>query len=1092
MTDFDKEILEIIKKNKGIKARAIADKMGVERKTVNSALYGRLKKYCYQDSNYLWYILNSNETSKTDKQEKKVDIELSNLCNYYLNCLSLEENNGISLYLNGNYSEINNFDISQEINEDAISYLNKTSKKRNYISYIGYPISVETLYSPKKDAYFKVLVPVFLFPLEYNSGNVHISEYPNVNIEIVKKHSSNDTNNLIYDLIQLEEELGLNSSDLDIELDEIATRLQEIRKWNWKDKLDIDNLNSHIHFNDSIEDGIYNKAIVFSCERSPYTQGLESELSLLSQIDKDSYKETALYNWIHSERISSIEKNLENDTLLEVLPLNTEQREAVSKALTSDLTIVTGPPGTGKSQVVTEILLNSVWKNQNALFTSKNNKAVDVVDIRVNSLSNRPIMLRIGNNQYATRMAEIIEDLLSAVTTQTDKDDCIFYNNTYNGLVAEHNNLIKAKKEYINIRNKIDEEEKKIRFFLDSYNYLLCNITKEDTLKLEKFFDSFEKLYFDIQKYQSGIFNKIVWKFIKEKKIKVYQKTSEQLNQVISLYGFKNVDITQNDETIEENNKNIRRFLENCNLYLEYKKDLALFNKMETLESMDIKLYALQKKLSDVAEKLWDKWLAVRPIEITPKLRTEMIQYATAIKLLSSDELNNDVELKSQFSKMQKAMTKILPCWSITALSAKGKIPFQPAIYDLVIIDEASQCDIASILPLLYRAKKAVIIGDPKQLSHITSVSARQDKNLMDKFNIPYQWSYTLNSLFTVASSIVNANEIICLRDHHRCHEDIIDFSNKYFYDSSLRIATDYRKLKIPKSNSPGIRWRNIKGETVRPVSGGAYNSEEAKEIIEELKRLVIDNQYTGTIGIVTPFRAQSETIKKELEQNTELYNTLLCKHELLVDTVHKFQGDERDIIIFSPVISSKTQDGALQFLNKTKNLFNVAITRARAVLIVVGDIDFCGQCSVDYIKQFVRYVKELEGKISLKGENISYPENGEYPVVDNEEQVSAWEKLLYSALYKNGIHSFPQYPVDKYKLDLAIIQGDKKLDIEVDGEMYHRAWNGELCYRDQLRNHRMFELGWDVKRFWVYQLRDNLDDCVEQIKDWLEKTKSD
>lgn len=62
-----------------------------------------------------------------------------------------------------------------------------------------------------------------------------------------------------------------------------------------------------------------------------------------------------------------------------------------------------------------------------------------------------------------------------------------------------------------------------------------------------------------------------------------------------------------------------------------------------------------------------------------------------------------------------------------------------------------------------------------------------------------------------------------------------------------------------------------------------------------------------------------------------------------------------------------------------------------------------------------------------------------------------------------------------------------RKLDIEVDGEMYHRSWNGELCYRDQIRNQRLFELGWDVKRFWVYQVRDCLPDCIIQIKEWLQ-----
>jgi very-short-patch-repair endonuclease len=95
----------------------------------------------------------------------------------------------------------------------------------------------------------------------------------------------------------------------------------------------------------------------------------------------------------------------------------------------------------------------------------------------------------------------------------------------------------------------------------------------------------------------------------------------------------------------------------------------------------------------------------------------------------------------------------------------------------------------------------------------------------------------------------------------------------------------------------------------------------------------------------------------------------------------------------------------------------------------------------------------------------------------------------LYQALYKAGIKTIPQYPVEKYRLDLALItENGRRLDIEVDGERYHRDWNGDLCQRDRLRNCRLQEYGWDVLRFWVYEVRDDLEGCVQRVKDWLEK----
>ncbi|NLI61226.1 MAG: DUF559 domain-containing protein [Clostridiales bacterium] len=144
-------------------------------------------------------------------------------------------------------------------------------------------------------------------------------------------------------------------------------------------------------------------------------------------------------------------------------------------------------------------------------------------------------------------------------------------------------------------------------------------------------------------------------------------------------------------------------------------------------------------------------------------------------------------------------------------------------------------------------------------------------------------------------------------------------------------------------------------------------------------------------------------------------------------------------------------------------------------------------------MERFVDYTrKHKEREASGLGLHTLQSYGPEYPQVSNEDQVSDWEKVLYSALYNAGIRTMPQYRVDKYVLDLALFCGSRKLDIEVDGEMYHRDWNGELCYRDQLRNHRLFEMGWDVKRFWVYQIRDELSWCVSQIQEWIDRIENE
>lgn len=94
-----------------------------------------------------------------------------------------------------------------------------------------------------------------------------------------------------------------------------------------------------------------------------------------------------------------------------------------------------------------------------------------------------------------------------------------------------------------------------------------------------------------------------------------------------------------------------------------------------------------------------------------------------------------------------------------------------------------------------------------------------------------------------------------------------------------------------------------------------------------------------------------------------------MTNNDFLVDTVHKFQGDERDLMFFSPVISQGTSQGALGFLKNTGNLFNVAITRARAVLVVVGDHDYCAKCGVPYMEHFVDHINRIKSQQERRAE---------------------------------------------------------------------------------------------------------------------------
>ncbi len=1094
MTKFETDIIAIIAETPGIKAREIANKLNVERSQVNSVLYGTLKTRCYQDSDYCWFLNGAVKNVVTQTQSATIpDKRLADLCKYYLNCLSLEDNNGVSAFLtskfNLDYTELGSLNFD-ETNESAIRLLQRTSSERNLAAYIGYPVMIKKFYSTKTNQDYWKIAPIFLFAVDTSGGSVKTTSIPSVNMEVIKQYSSRDINSQIYDLVELETELGLNSADAEIEIDELVARLQTIRQWHWKESLDPEGICPITPIEEITEEGIYNRSIFIVTERSPYTIGLESELSQLMSVDENSYKGTALYEWIHpGTKADAFEPVHDDVNILEVLPLNTEQEQAIRYSLTENLTIVTGPPGTGKSQVVTDLLINIAWQGKNALFASKNNKAVDVVDTRVNSIGRRPIMLRIGGNQYAYHLAELISDLLAYTADQTDREEYNRYESKYRDEISTYLKIKSEKDRAIALRNQVDHIEQHVCLLREKWGNWFGKVSENDVVAFSNAFGEFISSYNAAVKSKQSIFVKLFWFAVKKSRIDNAHKKIDSLNHYLLKYGLQTLSININaidNKYLDQKCQEIRSSINALQSLVEYKLALDELSSIESTEDIDRRLLERKATLADIAAKLWNKWLITRPLQIEANKRIEMNQYVTAMKLVGDVDLSEYPDLRKQFNRLQKDMTQFLPCWAVTSLSAKGRIPFQPGIFDLVVIDEASQCDIASVLPLLYRAKRAVIIGDPKQLSHISSISKAQDLSLIQKYAVGFEWSYSTNSLYALASSMADSNDIVQLRDHHRSYGAIIEFSNAEFYDGKLRVATNYDHLKCPNNYAAGVRWIDIVGNTIRPSTGGAYNNEEVSEILNELRRL-ISNNYQGSIGVVTPFRAQADSIREAIEKNKDIRDYLYNNNDFLVDTVHKFQGDERDVIIFSPVISVGTSSGAIDFLENTGNLFNVAITRARAVLVVIGDMNYCASCGVSYMEHFVEYVLRLDERATKEVCTFQTQSLGrEYPKVSNADQVSEWEKVLYSALFDANIITIPQYPVDKYKLDLALINGERRLDIEVDGEMYHKDWNGELCYRDQLRNQRLFEMGWDVKRFWVYQIRDELPWCIEQVRKWL------
>jgi very-short-patch-repair endonuclease len=1105
---LEDDILAALTREPGLKGREIASRLGSDKTLVNSTLYKlQFRKLAWQDNGYRWFLKPAtSESRQTD--EPQLDTPLARLCRYYLHCLSLDDESGVSLFAQSRFSpEYIEVPVLPEFDPEERSLAGftgvselfqrlRTSASRQ-VPYLGYPVRLRAHRSEKGWAGFFV-EPVFLFDftddaLQRGAEPALTGELPTFNFRVLKSLAIGDDSQIMDEAARLAEELGFSEAEPP-ELDEFIARLVQIREdWDWKEEMNPACLSSGTPLSQISDSGIYNRAIVFGCERSPYTKGLEQELAELQKKTEEAYGPTALGAWLRRDFTAFRAPAAQESELLEPLPLNSEQREAIEKGLTLPLTVITGPPGTGKSQVVSTLLVNAAKRGLRILFASKNNKAVDVVETRVNALGSRPILLRLGRGEYQANLSQYLTTLLASRATPEDEADFRDAQREYSALTAKIHVLQDRAQEIVQLRNAVDAAEQNaevVRRELGEERFGKFCASDANSLQqqAERLLAAAEYASRDRQPF----FARLFWFAFRNSRLGALRRVTETAPKPLASVEIQIPSNPTTDAHVAawiQASSELRRRSEQVRLASTYSKQLNLLSAGERLEDLTRELVRLKSDCASRSMRVWEAWLRLAPARLNQSDRKNLGDFNAVLRLLVQSDGKGQRAGRGVFARYYRLFPHLvsqLPCWAVTSLSARGRIPLEPGFFDLLVVDEASQCDIASLLPLLFRAKAAVIIGDPMQLRHISAISPRRDRDLLQQHGLAeahINWAFSENSVFDLASPLASADDIIMLRDHHRSHADIIGFSNDHFYGGRLRVATNYDRLRRPALDAPTVRWVQVEGTVTRP-SSGALNEAEAKAVVSELERMLVRQGYKGSVGVVTPFRAQANRIRDLLHAHPQA-NLMLRNGELLVDTVHRFQGDERDVMIFSPVVSRAMPQGASLFLKKAGNLFNVAITRARATLVVVGDFGAAKSSDIKHLSAFAGYVEGVNTNTRHAAEQENYDAGPSYPTVARPELVSDWERLFYAKLYQAGLRPIPQYDVEKFILDFALIAGSRRLDIEVDGERYHRDWTGELLRRDQLRNMRLIELGWDVMRFWVYELRDNMPQCIERVKLW-------
>lgn len=957
-----------------------------------------------------------------------------NLCNYYLDYLVEDSTESVSAYASGNnlsYMQLDNPEFSSRDNSSL--NLNETNKFLNLYQrqtrgqqrktwWYGYPTAIKFI-TGRNNWQGGVIKPLFIVPLQINNGSVSLlPTNPRINNNAFRELGLDLT-----EIRALGENIGLYDDGNDnYNLNTITDKLLQIFPDFKLNELHEGQLLSNLPFTQ--ETNIYKHGVILSAEASNYTQGLEKELNNLKNISQLEILNSSLRSFFPEINKSTADINIKpaNDfDLSEALELNDQQRETVLSAFKNKFTVVTGPPGTGKSQVVASIVINAAKNGQRVLVASKNHKAVDVVEERLNQFASRPFILRLGksggdNRNFQQQLVDYLNSLLGSAPNLQTSQNLKEVQNQLSQLFSKRKDIIATIENFRKYRNALFDYSKK---------WHTCRV-KMGNQKAQTIFDKCKKDEF-------GFFDKVNLLFSKDwKEIKEYVRL------------LKNVHTTK------------------------------------SLEDLSLELAQIELQIRIKSKEEFVLWLNNLPARLSSYQRQTIAEYVSVLQQISQGDNNTPgrvwARLFSQRDSLMSALSGFLPAWCVVNLSVKGQVPLIESFFDIVIIDEASQCDIASALPLLYRAKRAVIIGDPNQLTHISTLSTGISLGLMQNHNLSdvrYSvFEATVNSLYRLAAARIGDNKIIMLNEHFRSHKDIISYSNQTWYNGNLTIGTDYQKLKpnLPQDQN-AIEWINVEGNIQQVESSGAYIVNEMNAVVDKVIEIVSNNNTGIEIGIVTPFRLQANKIRQTLIQRLD--PAVWNRANLLVDTAVKFQGDERDIMIYSPVVTRNMPTGIKYYHQSTSNLVNVAITRARAKLYVIGNKDACRNCGIKYIEDFANYVINLTAVEDPKLESGGVFE-------------SLYEEILYKELKARKVITMPQYTFDQYRLDLAYVSDKTNLDIEIDGVAYHTDWTGERLKQDIIRNYKLQKKGWTILRFWSYEVRDDLDYCVTKIIQTINKVK--
>ena len=776
--------------------------------------------------------------------------------------------------------------------------------------------------------------------------------------------------------------------------------------------------------------GIYNAAISVVAEWSRYTNTLREELRQLRT--RKDWSATAAAHLFLDGFAQKEDKRPPSGPLAAPLVCNQSQEETLERLRREPLTVVTGPPGTGKTQLVVNAVTNAWLDGDKVLVTSTNNGAVDVAVDRAEKAVSSGLLVRTGNH----RVREQVLDRITVASAQA---------------AAHRGNQAAARTRLKKIAAERTQLMEKLAL-LDELDAKLLQVVEKR-----------EELGRALKEVEQTL-----WTDANPPRLPINSREIERrARRLLRTWLFRRF-----------RTRRLRRRL-GC-LETAPLQQLAtwarLDQRMATLASQlavgRAERRLLKSVVGDPAASVRDadqKWAAAS---------LHAIRVDTAARISSGpDRLAAFDRIPANSDRFKGAIGNSfhhLRGWACTALTAHSNFPLESGLFDLVIVDEASQCSIAAVLPLAYRAQRLAVVGDPCQLNPIVSLS----DGLLQEIAIQTGFDnddlrergihHKDGSAYSAFEFAARPQAPVLLNEHYRCHPHIARWFNRTFYKGELTVLTD---VSDASQRDRAICWVDVDGGAVRPASGSWLNQAEAEQTVTQL-RGVIESGYK-TVGVVTPFTAQARLIDRLAK--TQFGQDFLDEIDFVSGTAHRLQGDERDAIVLSSVLSPGMSKSGARWIEKERNLLNVAVSRARRALIVLGHplIGDLGSPTLASLRIYLR-------------DEVARNEGTGSPFAEFRTD-STSEKLLLDAMQLRDLLPYAKLAVEGYELDFALLEQGVKLNVEVDGDQHLDARRRQRR-RDFTRDRVLVKLGWTVLRIPAWRCHEKIGSVIDEIRKMRDK----